>query len=137
MQKQVYDKKSDVLSSAQRLPGRRPADFGAVLSQSLVLFSWYVPRFKKVLKRWKPFFGFSPFFRHSAVILFIFILFPLCVKFHISCASALDGFYSVFELAVRVPALKLVSFPCRLCKLNRLGLHRVNGRILTAVLSAI
>lgn len=91
----------------------------------------------RALKRWKPFFGFPPFFRHSAVILFIFILFPLCVKFHISCASALDGFYSVFELAVRVPALKLVSLPCRLCKLNRLGLHRVNGRILAAVPSAI
>ncbi len=136
MQKQVYDKKSDVLSSAQRLPGCRSADFGAVLSQSLV-FPGYVLHFKKVLKRWKPFFGFPPFFRHSAVILFIFILLPLCVEFHISCASALDGSYSVLACTVRVPALKLVSFPCRLCKLNRLGLHRVNGRILTAVLSAI
>lgn len=92
---------------------------------------------KQVLKRWKPFFGFPPFFRHSAVILFIFILFPLCVKFHISCASALDGSYSVLACTVRIPAHKLVSFPCRLCKLNRLGLHRVNGRVFAAVLSAI
>lgn len=100
-------------------------------------FSGYVPRFKKVLKKVETLFRISTFFQHSAVILFIFILFPLCVRFHISCASALDGFYSVFELAVRVPALKLVSFPCRLCKLNRLGLHRVNGRVFAAVLSAI
>ena len=90
-----------------------------------------------IKKRGGHLFRISTFFQHSAVILFIFILFPLCVKFHISCASALDGFYSVFELAVRVPALKLVSLPCRLCKLNRLGLHRVNGRILAAVPSAI
>ena len=82
-------------------------------------------------------FGFPPFFRHSAVILFIFILFPLCVKFHISCASALDGFYSVFELAVRVPALKLVSLSCRFCKFYVLCLHRINGRVFAAVLSAI
>lgn len=100
-------------------------------------FSGYVPRFKKVLKNVETLFRISTFFQHSAVILFIFILFPLCVKFHISCTSALDGFYSVFELAVRVPALKLVSLSCRFCKFYVLCLHRINGRVFAAVLSAI